>query len=681
MSTASAHATTRSADIAPGPISRAIATAKHTHKTVALPQATTADSTTVVNPTGTLTTTLTSGPTRLKRAGRWIALDPTLRRNADGAVTPRSAPESLSVSGGTGTLAQTPSSSGRSTAPLVTLGHGTQKVTIGWKGHLPSPELHGTRATYRSVGPGYDLRIEATRTGFEQFVDLNKRPGAGFSYTLPVDTGKLKASVSKGGQVQFADAAGRVKAALAAPRMWDTHTNKAGVHDHTAPVTVRATNSRPGHVDLVYTPDAAFLAAPSTRYPVTVDPSTQNLGNLVDTYAQQGESGDKSGETELDFGNPGTTNADGTARTARSLIAWNTKPFANAVVESAQLSLWNFHSAATDGHGHPWDVYATSSFDHTANWAKQPSWLQSFVTSYSTLGNPPYNDAGWIHADVTNLVSYWSGQQATTGYMGLRATDDNTMSWKRVNSSEAASNPPTLKVTWDFRPGNVHDLKVGPSATQTNGIWQVNSLTPTLQATIDDGDNDKVDGTFVIEDTASPGTTVGGPLVSSFAAAGTPVSVQVPANLLKDGHTYRFRASGYDGDLYQTDWSDWAQFHVTAAPTGGHAVDLTLPDSNAAASVNLKDQAPDNQSHPPYDPGISSLRKSAPQLAGPQQQPKCTPSSDGGKDCAWFEYPAKKTGATDPHLAKPQAAADWCSPNIPDNYTWPCATRRAPTHC
>ncbi|MEV6332085.1 hypothetical protein [Streptomyces sp. NPDC051909] len=72
-----------------------------------------------------------------------------------------------------------------------------------------------------------------------------------------------------------------------------------------------------GGVDLVITPDAAFLADPDTKSPVTVDPSTSSLGNLFDTYVPQGETVDWSVDTELDLGNPGTKNADGACTASR----------------------------------------------------------------------------------------------------------------------------------------------------------------------------------------------------------------------------------------------------------------------------------------------------------------------------------------------------------------------------
>ena len=41
--------------------------------------------------------------------------------------------------------------------------------------------------------PGADVVVEATRTGFEQYVEIKEKPATGgFSYTLPLKTDGLK---------------------------------------------------------------------------------------------------------------------------------------------------------------------------------------------------------------------------------------------------------------------------------------------------------------------------------------------------------------------------------------------------------------------------------------------------------------------------------------------------------
>lgn len=224
--------------------------------------------------------------------------------------------------------------------------------------------------------PGADVVVEATRTGFEQYVEIKQRPGTGgYSYTLPLKAKGLKAKQLSDGSVLFTDKKNNKRAVMPAPVMWDaTVDQRSGEHTHKAKVGLKVVQQG-STVDLVITPDAKFLADPDTQYPVTVAPSTSSLSNVFDTYVQQGESVDWSTDTELDLGNSGTTNADGTPRTARSFISWNTTPIQDALVLDAKLSLWNFHSGNnTDCKLYPWEVWSTGAAPTSSRWTAQPSW-------------------------------------------------------------------------------------------------------------------------------------------------------------------------------------------------------------------------------------------------------------------------------------------------------------------
>ncbi|MFL6055201.1 MAG: hypothetical protein ACJ72W_20185 [Actinoallomurus sp.] len=49
----------------------------------------------------------------------------------------------------------------------------TDRAESQWRGGLPKPVLQGHRATYQDAIDGSaDLVVEATRTGFEQFVAI-----------------------------------------------------------------------------------------------------------------------------------------------------------------------------------------------------------------------------------------------------------------------------------------------------------------------------------------------------------------------------------------------------------------------------------------------------------------------------------------------------------------------------
>ncbi|MGW5599498.1 RHS repeat-associated core domain-containing protein [Streptomyces rochei] len=552
-------------------------------------------STTWANKDGSLTTELAAGPVRFQddTTGQWRDVDLGLDSHSDG-VEPRAHPLGLKLAGKTGAPATSLRAAKAAKAvDLVTLGEGDGQITLQWKGGLPAPKLDGTRAQYVNAVPGADVVIEATRTGFEQFVEIKQRPATeGYTYTLPLKTKGLRVKQQGNGSLLFTDKKAKKQAFMPAPVMWDATVDKvSGEHTNRAKVGMKVVETK-GGVDLVITPDAAFLADPDTKYPVTVDPSTSALSNVFDTYVQQGETVDWSADTELDFGNPGTKNADGTSRIAQSFISWNTAPIQDALVTDAKLSLWNFHSGNVDCTAQPWEVWSSPAATTASRWTNRPVMTAKKATSTETRGNSGCTSApdGWITADVGTLAQEWASAKATRGHMGLRATSETAVAqWKRVNSANAASNPPKLVVTYNYRPRTGTKQEAGPPYFSYGGAYVVNTTTPTLRDTFVDADGDKVNGTFQIYDEAT-NAQVGDVLVSKYVPSGQVASVTVPTGVLADGKTYRFRTSPYDGAHYNTGWSAWKALTVdTKAPSA--PTKITSMDYPSDSWVKGADQA------------------------------------------------------------------------------------------
>ncbi|MFD7257929.1 DNRLRE domain-containing protein [Streptomyces sp. NPDC059874] len=573
-------AVTQAADVA----SAAVA-ARLSGKPVEALSERTETATTWVNKDGSLTTELAAGPIRFQDAttGGWRDVDVELAALPDGAVASKAHPRGLKLSGKSGTKADSlRAAQSAPAADLVTLGQGDEQITLQWRGGLPAPQLDGTRATYADAVPGADVVVEATRTGFEQFVEVKAKPEAGFSYTLPLKTKGLKVEQQADGSLLFTDKKSKQSATMPAPVMWDATVDPvSGEHTRRAKVAMKAVKTGQG-VDLVITPDAGFLADAQTKYPVTVDPSTSSLGNLFDTYVQQGETVDWSADTELDLGNPGTKNADGTFRTARSFITWNTAPVADALISSATLSLWNFHSGNTDCTAQPWEVWTANNASTSSRWTNQPAMVTKMATSTETKGNSACTADGWINANVTGLVQHWANNKWSYSGMGLRATSETTsLQWKRVNSANAASNVPKLTVTYNYRPRTGTKQQAGAPFFSYGGAYVVNSVTPTLRDTFVDANGDKVQGAFQIFDNAT-NAQVGDVLRSAFVPSGQVASVTVPAGVLTNGKTYRFRTSPYDGTHYNLGWSAEKTFTVdTSAPSAPTGITSTDYPSNA----------------------------------------------------------------------------------------------------
>src|SRR5579859_5353982 len=120
------------------------------------------------NPSGDYTFESTLKPTRVHRPdGSWVAADATLRRNADGTVSPVAATLPITFSGG-------------GTTPIARIAKGSQELTLGSLAGLPLPvpALSGTTATYVDVLPGVDLTLTADVDGFAEVLVVKTRDAA-----------------------------------------------------------------------------------------------------------------------------------------------------------------------------------------------------------------------------------------------------------------------------------------------------------------------------------------------------------------------------------------------------------------------------------------------------------------------------------------------------------------------
>ncbi|MER8236507.1 DNRLRE domain-containing protein [Streptomyces sp. NPDC094049] len=538
-------------------------------------------STTRANPDGTLTTETAAGPTRFRRGAAWVDVDVTFAERPDGTVASGAHPRDLTLSGAKGRTAASFAAASRAPAQeLLSLSAGDKSMSLKWKGGLPAPTLDGAKATYRNVLPDADLVIDATRTGYEQSLVLRKRPDGPAAFTLQIHAPGVTARQRADRSVLFTETStGRRLSWMPAPVMWDDTVDVRSLeHTRRTPVGLKVVQSG-DDIELRLTPDAGFLADPATKYPVTVDPSDAVLSDVFDTLVQRGETTDQSNSTDLKIGWPGDYADPGPntkPRVARSFITWDMAPIKDALVSRATLSLFNYHSWDCTKPT-SWDVWDTGPANTTTVWTAQPNWYQKYGTSTETKGRNCSN-GGYVNADVTSLLQYWAGQPTVSRQgLGIRAADESgTLGWKRFYSGNAAATQiPKLSVTYNYRPRTGADLQAGPPFFARDGGYVVNTLTPNLRDTFTDANNDQINGTFQIFD-GTVDTQIGNLLVSPYAPSGQPVSVTVPAGLLQNGRTYRFRTNPYDGTHYNVAWSAWKTFTVdTTAPSAPASVTST----------------------------------------------------------------------------------------------------------
>ncbi|TMR98587.1 DNRLRE domain-containing protein [Nonomuraea basaltis] len=532
--------------------------ARLTGRRVEVADARTETTTTYANPDGTLTVDSFAGPVRFRRDGEWAPVDISLTKAPSGEIVTRGHGRALRLGGGrSGVSRQT------SSAPtdLITIGEGAAKVTMQWKGALPAPRLSGETATYPDVMPGADLVVTATRTGAEQFLLLKSRPTAPLTYALGLKAPGLTPRQAADGGVELVDAKGKVAVTIPAPVMWDaTKHPVSGEHLRRAPVDMKVSGR-----DLVLTPDPAFLNDPATTYPVTVDPSL-NLGQVFDTFVQEGYGTDQSGATELKIGN------NGSGQVARSFITWKTPGIAGKKILSATLKLWNYHSWSCSARS--WEVWSADRATTASRWPG-PHSAAKYASSSETKGYGSGCADGWVTANVTTLVQHYATQGWKESGMGLRAaSESDEYAWKRFHSGNASSKVPVISVTYNSYPSAPVSTWVSPFTEYDGTLW-TNTLTPQLRNHVRDPDGGNVRGLF---DVYAGSTLLIDNLYGGYVASNGFSGANVPAGKLANAKTYTIRSWANDGSLTSKAYQSRAFSVDTAKPPAPKVASADYPN-------------------------------------------------------------------------------------------------------
>jgi hypothetical protein len=513
------------------------------------------------NPDGTMTAERYLAPVRVKQGGKWVPVDLTLVRQADGSVAPKAHPRGLRLSGGVG---------GAGDHEVVSLGTGDQQVALSWTGALPAPVLSGATATYPNVRPDVDLLVTANATGYEQSFVVRSRAGLAqvAKLAMPVRTGKLTATPDAAGGLAFKDKAGTPVVQTHPAEMWDAAVAPNSLeHLHRAPVGLATTTARAGTTSLELTPDAAFLARDDLQFPVTIDPPT-SLGAMFDAFVQTGWTSDQSGAPELKLG----YSDDGGTFIARSYLKFDTSGMWDAGVLDATLNLWEWHSWSCTAYG--WEAWRTSDAASWIRWTAQPTLYERIGTSTQTRGYSSSCNDGWVSIGVTPGFQTASTAHLSSLSVGLKgSSESNHLSWKRFDSAEGG-HPPYVTITYNAPPAVPSNLTVAPCYTSCGAGAATSSLHPSLSAVVTDPNaGDSIRAEFEVWNPAHTALVASSGLLAGVGSGAT-VPWQVGANLV-DGTAYEWRVHAFDGRNYSP-WSAWIPITVDTTAPGVPFVSASL---------------------------------------------------------------------------------------------------------
>ncbi|MFE7491162.1 ricin-type beta-trefoil lectin domain protein, partial [Kitasatospora sp. NPDC057541] len=449
--------------------------------------------------------------------------------------------------------------------------------SFGWLGKLPKPKLEGKKATYVDARPGVDLVLQATRTGFEQFLIVKNRSAVSQTgtITIPLDTTGLNVAPQPDGSIQLLDkATGKQTVKIPAPVMWDAALDEASQeHLNRAPVTMEV-RGEGADTELVFTPDAAFLTDAKTQYPVTIDPVV-DVVTTFDTYIQNNENTDNSSADLLKLGS-----YDGSTK-ARSFLTIPGADFNGKQIIDAKLNLYNFHSSSCVAK--QWEVWNAPGAAGWMRWNNMPQGESLWATSNDTYDNDGGDThtctAGdgsvWAKADVTGMIRYF----AQFGYRDygflLKAADENSsLSWKKFDSAEG-DYPPYISVTYNTVPTTPAAVQVQPS--QPGNPAYTSDANPRFQVQAADVDGDQVTVYF---DLWRGGTFIGSiPKVTPNGAIATVRPSDYGLARLDEGVQYSIWAMLDDGKA-RSGWTGTTLIADTVKPGAPFVTSADYPSDS-----------------------------------------------------------------------------------------------------
>jgi RHS repeat-associated protein len=499
---------------------------------------------TYANADGTFTTEATQGPVRVAQpGGGFDPLNLALSQNSDGSYSPITAAAPFTLNnGGSATAATLPEASG-------------QSVGVGWTSKLPTPTIQGGTATY-AISSTENLVVAATSEGFTADVVLTAPPtSSNFTVTLPLSLAKLTATQAANGTVSLTNAAGTTIASAHQFAMWDASAGPTPLPDQETAVPTKLGTSASGTPQLVLSPSMSFLDSPSTKYPVTIDPSIGSLARTGSTFWYTNNTSPQAGNYELIVG----PNTSGSV-VYRSFVNFNANPIMASHVTNASLSLYQIYAASCSAQSTT--AYASSAVANASTiWSNAPAKNTSYsdAASFNTAGSgcSPAQPYGSESIPVTNILNAWSNSTISAKGIQLWATSETNTAAGKIFCSEvvtagsvcnSSAYEPTLSVTYDDYPQVATQVSAEPSSIGSTGKTYTTTLTPTLSATTVDPDGSQVYTEFqVLHDPSYPseGTGTVWTGYSSLNPQGKPATLQVPSGKLVNGYHYEWEAIGY----------------------------------------------------------------------------------------------------------------------------------------
>ncbi|WP_086819240.1 DNRLRE domain-containing protein [Allokutzneria sp. NRRL B-24872] len=365
-----------------------------------------AHSRTVAEPGGTLTTSRSVHPERVRTPGGWVPVDTALRF-AENRVVPGATTTEVQLSGG-------------GDQPLLRLtdagpsdvGH---SAAVRWPGPLPKPELDGNAARYRQAAPGVDVIARVSADG----VRLTVESASAGPLRFALDTAGVTVR-DRDGALEFVDGAGQALFAAATPWVGVPRGGDAA--------------RKPGRF--------AVLAPGSVEVRLPEGMSGPVAAELAFTGAKPNWTMVDSGFAKVSYWNSTESAKAGTydagEHRLRSFFVFDTRGLGGREITSASVT--GMENWAWSCSPRPVELWRTGPVDKTTTWEKQPEWLAKLSTLSVAKGYNSTCPSGPVTFDVTPLVKDAAVRGLASVTVGLRATDEaDNLHWKRFENNPVLS--------------------------------------------------------------------------------------------------------------------------------------------------------------------------------------------------------------------------------------------------
>ncbi|MBT2502382.1 LamG domain-containing protein [Curtobacterium sp. ISL-83] len=555
-------ATTAASSASETPEQAASADAQASGNEVVVEGTTTPTSQVTAEPDGTLQLTQTTEPTRVQQDGEWVKIDTDLQQNGDW-VEPAATLSPVQFSdGGSDVLARVQTPTG-------------QWVSEAWPdgGDLPTPTLDGADATYGDVLPGVDLRLEATATGMSEVFVVKDEQAAANPDLQAVELALHGADVKESSTAATATAADGSALTASKPTWWDS--SHAGDEDGPGGAAIPKPLPHTASGDSI-TLDVAQAPTANADYPLYIDPDwsagQQHFWFTDRAYPTQSYlDGSPAGYQSV-----GYAQQDGTTYLSRAFWEFNTAALAGKHILTAQFGAVATYSCSAV----PVEAWRYGPGTAGFTWNGDPNlWREKLdtqnFTSTGGCGISP-TSVGW---DVTNGMTDIAAAKSSTFQIGLRSTDEGSISRKHFNNNAR------LTVTYNNPPRTPTALQMtSPErscATSPSAPSFVNNHAQsiTLQMNASDPDPGTLTSTFEIAATNALSTRLKALTVQS-AAQGTQSAVLPKGTFDSNTPTaLAYRAMSNDGHD-SSPWSPWCYFTVKNA--GPSLPQVTSPDLSSS---------------------------------------------------------------------------------------------------